>query len=101
MVWNNTVKEEIGYLLAAVSLIFGFALTIAGFCVPPVGEVHGSVLSVLGECFLFAAAVLGISLHVKSATRDMAEKLNREIDKRLSEINEKNSVRQTSKENTM
>lgn len=88
MVWNAKIKEEIGYCMAIISLFFGFSLTTAGFCVDPIGEVHGSVLSVLGECFLFAAAVLGISLHLRSTTKAMAADLNAKIERKFSELEE-------------
>jgi hypothetical protein len=43
-----TTKEKISYIFAALAFICGWALTIAGFIVPPTGEIAGSVLWVLG-----------------------------------------------------
>jgi len=43
-----TIKERISYIFAALAFIIGWALTIAGFIVPPTGEISGSVLWVLG-----------------------------------------------------
>ena len=42
-------------------LIFGICLIIAGFCVPPVGVIDGSVLTGLGEIFAFAASIDGLN----------------------------------------
>jgi uncharacterized membrane protein len=42
-------------------LIFGVCLIIAGFCVPPVGVIDGSVLTGLGEIFAFSASIDGLS----------------------------------------
>lgn len=42
-------------------LIFGVCLIIAGFCVPPVGVIDGSVLTGLGEVFAFAASIDGLN----------------------------------------
>ena len=42
-------------------LIFGICLIIAGFCVPPVGVIDGSVLIGLGEIFAFAASIDGLN----------------------------------------
>ena len=42
-------------------LVFGIALIIAGFCVPPVGVIDGSVLTGLGEIFAFAASIDGLN----------------------------------------
>lgn len=72
--------------MAGVSLIFGFALSTAAFYAPPVGEVHPSVLYILGQCFIFAAAILGISLHSKTSVRQMAADLNSKIERRFAEL---------------
>ena len=42
-------------------LVFGIILIIAGFCVPPVGVIDGSVLTGLGEIFAFAASIDGLN----------------------------------------
>lgn len=42
-------------------LIFGICLIIAGFCVPPVGVIDGSVLTGLGEIFAFSASIDGLN----------------------------------------
>lgn len=48
MKWTAENKEKINYALAALMMLFGVGLTIAGFCVPPVGEISVGVLTVLG-----------------------------------------------------
>lgn len=51
-------------LLAAIFLIaIGSGLLIAGFCVPPPGEIHNSVLVAFGEILTFAGAVFGMKYH--------------------------------------
>ena len=47
--------------ISTAVLIFGIILIIAGFCVPPVGVIDGSVLTGLGEIFAFAASIDGLS----------------------------------------
>lgn len=42
-------------------LIFGIILIVAGFCVPPVGVIDGSVLTGLGEIFAFSASIDGLN----------------------------------------
>ena len=56
-------KQRIAYWTATISFICGWGLTIAGFIVPPTGEVSGSVLAVLGEAMVYTASVLGITLY--------------------------------------
>lgn len=56
-------KQKAAYTTAIVAFVAGWGLTIAGFCVPPVGEISGSVLAVLGEALVYAASVFGVSLY--------------------------------------
>lgn len=56
-------KQRIAYWTAIISFVCGWGLTIAGFVVPPQGEVSGSVLAVLGEAMVYTASVLGITLY--------------------------------------
>ena len=61
-------------------LIFGIILIIAGFCVPPVGVIDGSVLTGLGEIFAFTASIDGLSyLHAK-LPQQLQPKPEEEID---------------------
>ena len=47
-------------IAAIVAFLVGIGLTVAGFCVPPVGVISGSVLTALGELLTFFASVFGI-----------------------------------------
>ena len=54
-------------LIAAVALIaLGCGLLVAGFILPPPGEIHNSVLIAFGEILTFAGALFGIDYHYKS-----------------------------------
>jgi len=63
MKWDKKTKEKINYAIAALSFLFGLTLTAVGFAVEPVGEIHSSVLTMLGICMTFTGSVMGISLH--------------------------------------
>lgn len=53
-------------LLTAVFLCaLGAGLLVAGFIVPPTGEIHNSVLVAFGEILTFAGAVFGIRYKYK------------------------------------
>ena len=73
-------KQRIAYWTAIIAFICGWGLTIAGFVVPPRGEVSGSVLAVLGEAMVYTASVLGITLYFSNEMlkfkRDTREYLN-------------------------
>jgi len=61
------MKEHITQLRCAVILIVvGAGLLIAGFAVPPSGEIHSSVLVAFGEIMTFAGAIFGIDYKYKS-----------------------------------
>ena len=57
------IKQRSAYVTAIIAFLAGWGLTIAGFCVPPTGEVSGSVLAVLGEAMVYAASVFGVSMY--------------------------------------
>ena len=55
-------KQRLNFRLtvAAILTIVGCGLLIAGFLVPPLGVIDGSVLIAFGETSTFVGAVLGI-----------------------------------------
>lgn len=56
-------KPTIQLLAAVLLIIVGCGLLIAGFIVPPPGEIHNSVLIAFGEILTFAGAVFGMKYH--------------------------------------
>lgn len=61
---NN--KRPIVQLSCGVAMVVvGAALLIAGFVVPPTGEIHSSVLVAVGEILTFAGSLLGIDYHYR------------------------------------
>lgn len=83
MKWDNTTKEILSYSFALISLLGGFGLTIAGFIVDPTGQIHESVLFVLGQCLVFAASICGISLHVKRGMNEISNHVKEEVKQHL------------------
>ena len=81
-------KQRTAYLTAIIAFVCGWGLTIAGFIVPPRGEVSGSVLAVLGEAMVYAASVFGVTLYFsnemmkfkKDTRKYLKEKEDEEID---------------------
>lgn len=47
---------------AGCMLLFGCALTVAGFCVSPLGEISQTVILIFSQCLLYAGAALGIDV---------------------------------------
>lgn len=56
-------KQTLQLLAAMLLIIVGCCLLIAGFIVPPSGEIHNSVLIAFGEILTFAGAVFGMKYH--------------------------------------
>ena len=56
-------KPTITLISAIILIAVGCGLLIAGFIVPPPGEIHNSVLVAFGEILTFAGAVFGMKYH--------------------------------------
>ena len=52
--------KKVQLILAVGLCVFGGVLLIAGFCCPPLGEIHHSVLIAFGEILTFSGALIGI-----------------------------------------
>lgn len=44
-------------------LVFGVLITTAGFIVPPLGEVHGSVMWILGQVLIYSGSIFGLTVY--------------------------------------
>ena len=59
------IKLNIQLGIAVVVFITGIGLLIAGFVIPPSGEIHNSVLVAFGECCTFAGSLIGVDYHYR------------------------------------
>ena len=57
------IKTKFAIGTAVIAFVVGWGLTIAGFIIPPKGEVHDSVLWILGQALVYTASVLGIGMY--------------------------------------
>ena len=57
--------RKIQLITAIVMCLFGGTLLVAGFVVPPVGEIHHSVLIAFGEILTFSGSLVGIDYHYR------------------------------------
>lgn len=62
---NIETRDIIVWVAAIIAFLTGIALCIAGFCVPPQGEISGSVLTASGEFLTFFGSVFGIGEYTK------------------------------------
>ena len=68
-------KSKYALGTAIVAFAIGFGLTIAGFFTPPNGEVHDSVLWILGQALIYTASVLGIGMYFNSKTTELNQRI--------------------------
>lgn len=71
-------KDNITVCSAVAMLIFGCVLTTIAFFLEPMGEIHDSVLWVLGQCFIYAGGALGIANYARGVAKH-------EVDERWNE----------------
>lgn len=57
---KTNTRDVIVWVAAIIAFLTGIGLCIAGFCVPPHGEISGSVLTATGEFLTFFGSVFGI-----------------------------------------
>lgn len=51
-------------------LVAGVVLSVAGFAVSPVGEIHDSVLWYFAQCLIYAGSAVGIDVIIDKRVRD-------------------------------
>lgn len=62
---------------ALAMLMAGVALSVAGFLVPPVGEISDSVLWFFAQCLIYAGSIFGVSIYVQSKFSELKEEINK------------------------
>lgn len=71
-------RPTLQFIAAWLLLIVGCGLLVAGFIVPPPGEIHNSVLIAYGETLTFVGAVFGIDYHYKYSHKQPKSQDNEE-----------------------
>lgn len=64
---------------ALAMLLSGVALSIAGFIVPPVGEISDSVLWFFAQCLIYAGSIFGVSIYVQSKFTELKNQLENKV----------------------
>lgn len=57
---NQDTKDWIKFISSIVLLVAGVVLIFISIYLPPIGQIHASVITVIGEIFTFVGAVFGI-----------------------------------------
>ena len=74
------IKEKLAILSAIIAFILGWCMSIAGFWIPPIGEVADSILWILGQALLYAASVFGVSAYFRSETVQLRRDMDRHLE---------------------
>lgn len=75
MGWKSLdVKTKLAYSTAILAFLLGWGLTITAFFIGQ-GEIHDSVLWVLGQALVYAASVFGIGMYTTNAVRGMKREI--------------------------
>ena len=61
----STCMKKIQLILSVSLCVYGGLLLLAGFCCPPLAEIHHSVLIAFGEILTFAGSLIGIDYHYR------------------------------------
>ena len=64
-------------IISAVTLVFiGVIMILIGMFIPPIGEIHPSVLTALGELFTFSGSLWGLNTHYRIKTNQIEANMN-------------------------
>lgn len=74
---TKDTRTDIQVFTAIGMLVAGVGLSIAGFIVPPVGEISDSVLMFTAQCLVYAGSALGINVYINSKFSDIKKQLTK------------------------
>lgn len=62
---KENVKDDIKFIMSLILLILGVVIVFISLYIPPIGVIDSSVLTLIGENFVFVGAVWGIGQYSK------------------------------------
>ncbi|MSS18757.1 hypothetical protein [Sodaliphilus pleomorphus] len=81
-VMRSDKKDSVATWSAVGMLAFGVGITTAGFIIPPSGEIHDSVLWVLGQTLLYSGSIFGITLYTNHKLGEIEETIANRLPKK-------------------
>lgn len=67
-----TTKDRLLFACAIAAFVASLCFGVAGFIVPPMGEVHDTVLWLIAQLLLFTASAFGIGAYTTATRREYA-----------------------------
>ena len=80
---KKETKEGIQICTAVGMLVSGVGLSVAGFVVAPLGQIHDSVLWFFAQCLMYAGTIFGVGIYVNGKFNHLVDKLNGNINKEV------------------
>lgn len=74
---RKETKEDVQVCTAVGMLIAGVGLSVAGFIVPPTGQIHDSVLWFFAQCLIYAGSIFGVAIYVNTKFNHLIDRLNK------------------------
>ena len=78
-IMKPSTKETIQHCSAVAMLLGGFALAVAGFIVPPTGQIHESVLGIFAECLIYAGSIFGVTIYIQTKYSELRSYLDNKL----------------------
>ena len=72
---KKETQNNIMVYSAVAMLVVGVTLNLAGFIIPPTGEISDSVLWVLAQSLIYAGSVFGVKSYIDDKVDDISRKL--------------------------
>ncbi len=67
---TKETKQDIQLYTAVGMCIVGVAMLTAGIIIPPVGQIHNSILIAVGEVLTFSGSLFGVDYHYRYKERN-------------------------------
>lgn len=76
----DLVKEWAIFGSGLVVLIAGIVLSFIGIFIPPIGEIHASILTLVGEFLTFSGSALGIGSYTAIQIQKIKHSVKKEVE---------------------
>lgn len=93
-------KVSIQFGSALAMLVGGYALAVAGFIVPPKGEISDSVLWIFSQCLIYAGSIFGVSIYYGRKVSQLSCEMREEMQAALANSSEPKPTVATSQQGT-
>ena len=79
--FDKEEEEAIQYFVAIGMLLFGGVLCLLGFFTPPVGEIHTSVLAVLGQILILVGSIFHLQISYRNKENQFENHFKERLEK--------------------